>query len=74
MACRWLLASAAAGRLKPGQSVTLRDHWDAQTLSKGYKSRGGDDAEQYYALGSFTVRSEASLVMARMAACRCPAR
>lgn len=57
--------NAAAARLKPGQSVALRDYWDAQILSKDYKIRGGDSPEHYYALGSFTVRSEANLVISK---------
>jgi hypothetical protein len=54
----------AATKLKPGQSVRLRDHWDAQILSKEYK-QAFPNTDHYPALGSFTVRSDADLVVAK---------
>jgi hypothetical protein len=51
----------AAASLRPGQSVRITDHWDAQILSKNYPH----DTDHYTALGSFTIQSSASIVVSK---------
>lgn len=58
--------SGIAAGLKPGQSVRLQDHWDAQILSSSYKdSQGSRMVPHYPALGSFTVQSHADLTISK---------
>ena len=55
-----------AASLKPGQSVRLQDHWDAQVLSSSYKdSQGSRMVPHYPALGSFTIQSHADLTLSK---------